>query len=794
MWKVHCENQTNKVDGDISFLPVIDPTMLVDHDNFANVVIAQVYTQVEKKLSTELYCNSDLAHTDRLKNSFYNHLKKLADSLGKKEEFEGCRGIDKIMQYKSGISVENHFHNFIESAIDILGCSALALPIDDVDMALERAYEVVDDVRRLLGCPYIIPIVSGDYYLYEQMVNIHFDEKSYRDKTSDRAQRNKGKKIAHDLTEAYLTKVFPSNMRIPLLPIEFITPTLSIKIAKESSTIEYFDYKDLLLKEFYPLAINEEITNGWPEPKSAREFTQLVRSISPLDLAKLDAKALTERSKLWKSFLNWSNQKQNGLAFTNCESYLTLINLAETANFNIAELMSFSPKLQIANKYNAPWGAKNFYKAQLDALESSVKDGNWITDCKRLLSFAFESNATTLSSLPPLEFFHPTNTRVSNNAVRFAYENIDEIEALNLSTILRAFSSRDFYSKLDSSHRFVVISRAFEIIAYSFLLNDSFEKSKQALSQILKRKPFYSVFTMAPTKAIQGEEPRNSEKGDNENMPAVHSIAEVTTFLHAKIADWKANNKHLFERENTSRLLPLFTYLFNKVFTSFHAFRFENKESFDDEYVTDNIKRFEYMVVNAAYTAMIDGPAITASVAITPKQKTIRSQAAFARTDRVLSANKKRYEEQVASLENDSGVLFIKALETHPLFTIISDTNGYVEPKFKLGVVNLKGSKESPTAGVHHDYFSERAKEYIPQQILDDLVKHVAKRSDIYLHARNQRDVRKAVRQELNEGAESLIALYENIVKENIRVINELPSINNAPVNLLKVLEKELGS
>lgn len=286
MWQAHCQQSQSSSDvaGSIHFLPAIDPTMLVDHDNFANVIIAQIYTEVEKVLNNTNCCISDGHTGEESKQQFYKALQKLADSLGKKEEFEGCNGIDKILQYKSGISIESRFHDYVEAALNLLESSAIALPIDDVDMALDRAYEVVDEVRRLLGCPYIIPIVSGDYSLYEQMVNVHFDEKAYRDKTHDTDLKGKGIEIAKNLTNAYLTKVFPNHMRITLLPVHYIYPTLRFKTEDKKnieSWVKYSYYENNLLEQFYPLCKSEEVLKGWPVPKNAREFTLLARTIHP---------------------------------------------------------------------------------------------------------------------------------------------------------------------------------------------------------------------------------------------------------------------------------------------------------------------------------------------------------------------------------------------------------------------------------------------------------------------------------------------------------------------------------
>ncbi|KXI21037.1 hypothetical protein [Photobacterium sanguinicancri] len=250
------EHDGGKNRGELRFLKVVDPTMLINEDNFSNVIVAQIYREVEGHISE----NKTDSHN---KTAFYNSLKTLADSLGKKDDFNGYSGIDKILRYNSGIQIEQLFHKYVESAINILNCKALVLPIDDVDMALKRAFEVIDDVRRLLGCPYIIPIVSGDIKLYTQMTNVYFDDHAYNKFSSEKLQ-NEGKVIAEEITESYLTKVFPNQMRLPLLPIHRITPRLKIQ-EKNSISKSVSEYNQLIFKNFYLLCNNENARKNWPE-------------------------------------------------------------------------------------------------------------------------------------------------------------------------------------------------------------------------------------------------------------------------------------------------------------------------------------------------------------------------------------------------------------------------------------------------------------------------------------------------------------------------------------------------
>ncbi|MFY8299490.1 antiviral RADAR system adenosine triphosphatase RdrA [Pseudoalteromonas sp. SS15] len=718
MWQAHCKKSSEDVAGSIHFLQAIDPTMLVDHDNFANVIIAQIYTEVDKVLNNTDCCVSSGNIGEDSKQQFYKKLQKLADSLGKKEEFEGCNGIDKILQYKSGINIESRFHDYVEAALNLLGSSAIALPIDDVDMALDRAYEVVDEVRRLLGCPYIIPIVSGDYSLYEQMVNVHFDEKAYRDKTKDDRLVDKGKEIAKNLTNAYLTKVFPNQMRITLLPVHYIYPTLSFKTTdrpippssdksqEEKFWLKYSEYEMLLKNEFYPLCKNEEVLKDWPAPEFAREFTQLARTISPDDLIKAKSdKGISY--KLWKSYINWAEQKQEGLAYSNVNSYLTLKNRDENQPFNILDLPSFNPiqQVQMAKDYTK-WASKKFYASQLKSLNfphmlrptdrSKTSNDKWLIENVALLEDRFTEHDRSLSSMPPIEFFNKKSaitlgtvkSAIKGDNTEIAIPQKEKTDSkdtdasqvsCSLSELLiSVFIHTDVYSKLKNDYRFVFMSRAFEIITYSFLTVKSDNSIANSLNGILSRRPFYCIFNMSPTKAIEDDTLTESDELeiDKEHFKELGRRERVSAVLSAKITQWQEDNAKLLKQVAPDKLLPIFVYMFNKTFTAFNSFKmdsfFKKETDYHDEHLTDHIKRFELMLVNAAHTAMIEGTAVTANVAITKTQETIRNPERFRNSDRTLTANRTILEDEIPDT-NAPQRLFIKALESHPVFNLIND-------------------------------------------------------------------------------------------------------------------------
>lgn len=703
--------------GDIHFLTSIDPTMLVNEDNFSNVIIAQIYSEVENALKNHV--EGIRQANEESKNLFYKKLKVLCDSLGKKDDFNGHVGIDKILSYKSGIHIESHFHEFIEAAINVLKCKALVLPIDDVDMAMHRAFEVVDEVRRLLGCPYIIPIVSGDQGLYHHMVNVHFDEQAYH-RTNSSELKEDGKQKASDLTEAYLTKVFPSNMRLVLLPVDAILPGLAIK-SDLNDICTYSNLKQLFFRRFYLFCRNAEALKDWPEPESARELAQFIRAFHPNSFKRQlsDVNSVDEQA-MWRNLLVWSQQKQAAATFTNVHSFLNLQNSFTKAHFDINDLLAFSPKLQ-SNQTLYPWGQKPFFeeqKSNLMIVEGSSKTRN--NENFGLLESAFNSQQRVLRSMPPLEFIHQGSMvgkaefEKANHAkpvelLNFCFGDKHslrlkelgsrlEVDSVNVERLMVSlFTYSNIYSTLKNTVNFVFLSRAFELLFYSFVVWDSeTDKNLNNILSLLRRQPFYSIFNMAPTKHIEGEQwnfDADDEKfGDidgTETSESALSALELTVL----ISDWREHYRRLFETVNGPELIPLFTYLFNKVFTSFHIFKFSNfmgstfKDTRSQEHLSDFITRFQYNMVNAACTSMIAGESVQANIAITPNQETLRSKQSFNQFDRTLSRNRARLEEQTPE-QDKLNLEFIDALDNHPIFRIIKESSGddvITPPKVPLG-------------------------------------------------------------------------------------------------------------
>lgn len=638
----------------------IDPTLLQNHDSFAIVVVAQIYNEVED------YFKANQVDSDA-KQTFYKTLKALADGMAQGDDLADHVGIDRIVKYRSGVQIENLFHEYIESACHALGSTAIALPIDDVDMALSKAFDVLDVVRRLLSCPLVVPIVSGDTNLYQQITELHFKK--------ELKEASNGGDLARQLNRAYLTKIFPNQYRIGLVGVRDIFPSLSIEQGQTSRI--YDKYQEALLDRYFYLTNGEERSRSWPEPETPREIQQLLSTIP------MDQDGEKPNVEDWASFKQWAEQKQHGVAYSNAESVKSCGNL-QLFNFDINKLIAFNPRLQ--KDTNFLWADKNYAQEQIDAVgrlsSDSEKKGN-----KKLVEAGLGDHYNVIRSMPPVEL------HTNSMTVPGAHSKKD-------SMILAVYTHRDYYTTMANTIAKVVFSRAFELLVASLLKFEIQDDSqwKTYLKGLLKRPPFYSIHAISPTKYVNDG---NDDVEDESTKDGMHvDSMEVILKLASKMSTWQKDNENLLRRlKSEPSLLPLMHNVFNKVFSLLQLFKESGKVPVSGETLPDFIKRFEYIAVNAFATFLVkDKVIVKANTAQTKRLETIRVPDEFERRDRVFTRNVSHLldiKTKEPLVEEDLGSQLLAAVWGHPIFDLHEEDNAeYLLEKRKADTSKDSSEKE----------------------------------------------------------------------------------------------------
>jgi hypothetical protein len=607
------------------FTPAIDPTLLIDHDNFTNVVVAHLYNEVEKAF------HKSSKQLDIFKTDFYSKLKQLADSLGQESDYEDRMGIDRILKYRSGIQVERFFHNYVEVCAKILDSTAIVIPIDDVDMALGRAYEVLDVVRRMLGCPFIIPLISGDEALYQHMVKQHFLDDTVS-KNADTETTKNAVHMADRLKDAYLTKVLPNQHRISLISVEILLASLEIEDSNQQKSSFYSPYGksyDQSFKScFFGLSNGQERSTDYPLPSNARDIVQLIRLLPPSRLKQ------TPSWSEWESLKIWATTNRHGATYTNSVSAQQLLTANQNTEIRMSQLLSFNPIAQ--SLLGLDWADKDFEAEQDSALNQIIEE-----EARKTNRFILKGglNSHVLRSMPPLEM-HTRRMTISSNAIKE--------EKIKNSVLFNLYTHRDYYGFQGNQTYKVFFSRAFEILGCSLLmLNNNLTKTDydklwiELLNKILSDAPFYCIHAINPTKYTTQEDSSNSDEIDEADTEAEAEQASKYGFeisFAQELATWSVKHSSILSELQRENLLPLLHAVFNKVFTQLHLLRV-NHSRLKDEHLSDSSRRFEYITINAFATFLKKSGVVKANLASSAKSATIRNHSTFITKEHVFTRN-----------------------------------------------------------------------------------------------------------------------------------------------------------
>ncbi|MCA6917747.1 MULTISPECIES: antiviral RADAR system adenosine triphosphatase RdrA [Pectobacterium] len=652
------------------FIDTIDPTLLHIEDRFSEVVIASIYAAVEKELKNTI-------NKECCKDKFLKTLKQLSNALGNKSEFEDLRGIDRIQKYRSGIHLERYFHQFLIASVEILDCDALVLPIDDLDMKIDNAFGVLDDIRCLLSCPLILPIVSGDDDLYRHTTTMKFE--GVLAKNTYASNFDKGKESAQKLSYAYLEKIFPIHSRLLLQPISQLLPKLTIKYSKEHAfdactSMTYQDYIHDFNLFFYAFCHDAEyrkyttVSNktAWLEPNSARELVQIVRLFHPADLKNandLYNTNYTNRKNLWQRFKGLAEIKRKGQAFVDAISYIYIEEESTAEELSLYNLISFNPIMQ-SDMYS--WGESDYYKIQ-NLCRAQVNSNTDNRVSSEDSSRRNGSYVKTLWEMPPIEF-------------KKLYFNS---KPGNTTTELELIYT---YSE-DNKRHDILFGRAFEILFWSLLTvtgNIKKENFDILFIKIFKRYHFHSYLSFdADDISMRTSEIKLSDS-DKKN------IKEIL----GSINSWIDENNEMLKKFNKKNLIPLMSEVFFNVFSQLHRMKIEpGILKVKRDFFNITVLRFEYIFMNSLLCCMKTNKIMEIDVAITDSSEKITSRHEFFNSNKnikrnfsdILEIDKKVPSEVFKNVAKESlsniGLL-LEIMWKHPIFAL---TEKYVEaPNYRI--------------------------------------------------------------------------------------------------------------
>ncbi|WP_225087002.1 CpaF/VirB11 family protein [Pectobacterium colocasium] len=271
----------SKYENGICPLAFIDPTLIETHQNIIVDIVVKFKQLYDESLK---YCSDQEQYHELNK-----YLEKMAEGLRLLGEQKNNHSkhddawflSQALKNSKSGQCLEERFHQFIDKIATTLNKKLFIIAIDDVDTNTEKAYEILENIRRYLSHPRIVVIISGDVTLYNYIIK--------NKKTIELADVNKSKekdteteRLVGHLTQQYLTKIFPTYQRIELKNLKKINNQIEVNIesSREQKKRITTLLDDILTKtlNLKPQHINTNINFLLSQP--IRSIVQLLKQIT----------------------------------------------------------------------------------------------------------------------------------------------------------------------------------------------------------------------------------------------------------------------------------------------------------------------------------------------------------------------------------------------------------------------------------------------------------------------------------------------------------------------------------
>ena len=235
---------------EIEFLEFFDPTMIESKSSIFLTIVSLIRAKVIEKINE----NDDKEIRFEQKRIWEKYLETLAEGLIFLEESTNSQSFwdDPVhLMYKgfdsvnSSFNLRKNFCKFIDESLRLLDKNAFLLVIDDVDTNPDKAYDLLEVLRRYLCLKNIIVIITGDLNLYEEIV--------------ENKKKNIDKDQKFELREQYLRKILPLNKRIALKTVKEIHKSITFieNIPYELRIVTKDDilFDDYLRSIFYAFGI-----------------------------------------------------------------------------------------------------------------------------------------------------------------------------------------------------------------------------------------------------------------------------------------------------------------------------------------------------------------------------------------------------------------------------------------------------------------------------------------------------------------------------------------------------------
>lgn len=217
-------NDPNVLDSQFVVVGRIDPTTMADRESILKTVLSRMFNlcQIEWEQRTKTAERSSYVSQANLQSMRLDILKQFQNCyrslqvIENSSSSENTDSLEQMLERGDSSNLRGAMYILIQRFLAFM-CpnnekkSCLVIQIDDADFNIERAYNIIDDIRRYLVLPRVAVLLSANMTQLETTVEQHFIEQY---STSIQNSGMASVERCHDIAERYISKVVPGFHRI----------------------------------------------------------------------------------------------------------------------------------------------------------------------------------------------------------------------------------------------------------------------------------------------------------------------------------------------------------------------------------------------------------------------------------------------------------------------------------------------------------------------------------------------------------------------------------------------------
>lgn len=255
--------ETRKFYGENSHIPFfeyevlgpIDPTTMEKEDSILNIILSRIFSSFKCKWEEEQRKSRNQYSEAREQHEMMQLIQKAYHSIQVLKGKKSCEEddeLEQIMELGDSSNLRGILYQVINCYLKYMtngGKAVLVIQIDDADLNVDKAYEIIEDIRKYLVMPNVIVLLAANMFQLESTIEQYYI-RQYADSMKNNGMVDLEK--CHMIAELYIDKVLPGRRQIhlPKLGNIFKDNISRVKVSYIAQDPKDGNEKNLLTEEF----------------------------------------------------------------------------------------------------------------------------------------------------------------------------------------------------------------------------------------------------------------------------------------------------------------------------------------------------------------------------------------------------------------------------------------------------------------------------------------------------------------------------------------------------------------